>query len=83
MGISGLWSRLGNVILMLILNVLFSIVILMFAGAMLYYQLLFLFYAIVLPINFLVGLVPNFSNNGVKGITNLLGSVLKRQGYVL
>ncbi len=83
MGISGLWSRLGNVILMLILNVLFSIVILMFAGAMLYYQLLFLFYAIVLPINFLVGLVPNFSNNGVKGITNLLGSVLKRQGLCL
>jgi hypothetical protein len=83
MGISGLWSRLGNVILMLILNVLFSIAILMFAGAMLYYQLLFLFYAIVLPINFLVGLVPNFSNNGVKGITNLLGSVLKRQGLCL
>ena len=83
MGISGLWSRLGNVILMLILNVIFSIVILMFAGAMLYYQLLFLFYAIVLPINFLVGLVPNFSNNGVKGVTNLLGSVLKRQGLCL
>ncbi|MCR1953190.1 hypothetical protein NSA50_19580, partial [Clostridium sp. DSM 100503] len=83
MGISGLGVRLGNVILMLILNVIFSIVILMFAGAMLYYQLLFLFYAIVLPINFIVGLVPSFSNNGVKGITNLLGSVLKRQGLCL
>ena len=83
MGISGLWSRLGNVILMFFLNFIFSIVILMFAGAMLYYQLLFLFYAIVLPINFLVGLVPNFSNNGVKGIANLLGSVLKRQGLCL
>lgn len=83
MGISGLGSRLGNVMLMFFLNLILSIVILLFAGAMLYYQLLFLFYAIVLPINFLVGLVPSFSNNGVKGITNLLGSVLKRQGLCL
>lgn len=83
MSISGLSSRLGNVILIFFLNVIFSIVILLFAGAMLYYQLLFLFYAIVLPLNFLVGLVPAFSNNGVKGITNLLGSVFKRQGLCL
>ena len=83
MSISGLASRLGNVILIFFLNVIFSIVILLFAGAMLYYQLLFLFYAIVLPLNFLVGLVPAFSNSGVKGITNLLGSVFKRQGLCL
>lgn len=83
MSISGLAPRLGNVILIFFLNVIFSIVILLFAGAMLYYQLLFLFYSIVLPLNFLVGLVPTFSNNGVKGITNLLGSVFKRQGLCL
>ena len=83
MSISGLAPRLGNVILIFFLNIIFSIVILLFAGAMLYYQLLFLFYAIVLPLNFLVGLVPTFSNNGVKGITNLLGSVFKRQGLCL
>lgn len=83
MSIGGLASRLGIVLLLSILNLLFSIIILLFAGAMLYYQVLFLFYSIVLPLNLFAGLVPGFSSNAIKGVTNLLGSVFKRQALCL
>ncbi|MBL4932264.1 CD3337/EF1877 family mobilome membrane protein [Clostridium paridis] len=83
MSIGGLAARLGIVILTFFLNIIFSAVVLLFAGALLYYQLSFLFYAVVLPLNLTAGLIPGFSGNAIRGVTNLLGSVLKRQGLCL
>lgn len=83
MSISGLAPRLGNVLLMLILNLVLSCIVLLFVGAMLYYQILFLFYALTFPINFVVGMVPGRQNYAIKGIVNLLGAVFKRQGLSL
>lgn len=76
-------SRLGMVFFLFIFNIFISIFVFLLTGIMIFSQVLFIIYAMFLPISFLLSMIPTFNGMTKKAITKLFNVVMARAGITL
>lgn len=76
-------SRLGIVFFLFIFNIGITIFVFLLTGLMIFSQVLFIIYAIFLPISFLLSMIPTFDGMAKKAITNLFNIIMARAGITL
>jgi len=83
MSVNKVASRLGSVLLILIVDIAISIFILLLCGLMIFSQLIFILYILMLPICWVLSMIPTFSGMFRRSIERLFNVVLLRVGYTL
>lgn len=83
MASENVWSRLGNVLLIIIVNLIISIFVILLMGIMLLSQLFFMIYAMVLPFSMILSLLPNMGGKMLKSVVSLFNILLARTGICL
>lgn len=81
--ITNTMSRLGMVFFLFIFNIIISIFVFLLTGIMIFSQVLFIIYAMFLPISFLLSMIPTFNGITKKAITKLFNVVMARAGITL
>ncbi len=76
-------SRLGQVFFILIINIIISIFVFLLTGIMIFTQIMFIVYAMFLPISFLLSMIPTFENMSKKAILKLFNIIMARAGITL
>ncbi|WP_430605913.1 CD3337/EF1877 family mobilome membrane protein [Enterococcus sp. AZ037] len=76
-------SRLGMVVFLVLFNFGISIFIFLLTGIMIFSQILFILYAMFLPISFLLSMLPNFTNMGRTALMKLFNTIMLRAGITL
>ena len=76
-------TRLGTVVFLLLFNIGISIFVFLLTGIMIFSQVLFIIYAMFLPISFLLSMLPTFSGMGKKAIMKLFNTIMLRAGITL
>ncbi|MEK4303787.1 YtxH domain-containing protein [Oceanobacillus sp. FSL K6-0251] len=76
-------TRLGMVFFLFLFNIGISIFIFLLSGMMIFSQLLFIVFAIFLPISFLLSMIPSFENMGKQAIMKLFNVIMLRAGITL
>ncbi len=76
-------SRLGTVFFLFVFNLGISIFVFLLTGIMIFSQVLFIIFAMFLPISFLLSMLPNFDGMGRKAITKLFNVIMTRAGITL
>ncbi len=71
-------SRIIFICLIFLFVLIMAITLLIFIGRMTFYSLLFIFKAITLPFNFLLGLLPYYSRTAWKGLGGLISPLLMK-----
>lgn len=75
--------RLAMVLFLLIFNLLISVFVIMLCGMMLLSQIFFMLFAMVLPVTFLLGMIPGFDGMVKKAVVTLFNTILLRSGLTL
>ncbi|WP_099205519.1 CD3337/EF1877 family mobilome membrane protein [Scatolibacter rhodanostii] len=83
LSVSKIGNRLGTVIFLLLFNLLISLFVFFLCGIMIFSQVLFIIYATILPISFLLGMIPNFSNTWQRAVLKVFNALLVRTGITL
>lgn len=76
-------TRLGMVFFLFLFNIGISIFVFLLSGMMIFSQLLFIVFAIFLPISFLLSMIPSFENMGKQAIMKLFNVIMLRAGITL
>ena len=76
-------NRLGTVFFLFIFNIGISIFVFLLTGIMIFSQVLFIIYAMFLPVSFLLSMVPSFEGMSKRAITKLFNTILTRAGITL
>ncbi|HAB9279639.1 hypothetical protein HQ697_11455 [Enterococcus faecium] len=76
-------SRLGTVFFLFVFNIGISIFVFLLTGIMIFSQVLFIIFAMFLPISFLLSMLPNFDGMGRRAITKLFNVIMTRAGITL
>ncbi len=76
-------SRLGQVFFILIINIIISVFVFLLTGIMIFTQIMFIVYAMFLPISFLLSMIPTFENMTKKAILKLFNVIMARAGITL
>lgn len=76
-------NRLGMVFFLLIFNMGISIFVFLLASMMIFSQILFIIFAIFLPISFLFSMIPSYESMGRKAIVKLFNTIMMRAGITL
>lgn len=76
-------SRLGTVFFLFIFNIGISIFVFLLTGIMIFSQVLFIIYAMFLPISFLLSMIPSFDGMAKRSITRLFNVIMTRAGITL
>src|SRR5699024_6277142 len=76
-------TRLGMVFFLFLFNIGISIFVFLLSGIMIFSQLLFIIYAMFLPISFLLSMIPTFENMGKQAIMKLFNVIMLRAGITL
>lgn len=76
-------TRLGMVFFLFLFNIGISIFVFLLSGMMIFSQLLFIVFAIFLPISFLLSMIPTFENMGKQAILKLFNVIMLRAGITL
>lgn len=76
-------SRLGITFFIFIFNILISIFVFILTGIMIFSQVLFIVFAIFLPISFLLSMIPNFNHLMKTTIMRLFNVIMMRAGITL
>lgn len=76
-------SRLGMVFFLFIFNIGISIFVFLLTGIMIFSQVLFIIFAMFLPISFLLSMIPSFEGMGKRAITKLFNVIMTRAGITL
>lgn len=76
-------TRLGMVFFLFLFNVGISIFVFLLSGIMIFSQILFISYAMFLPISFLLSMIPTFENMGKQAIMKLFNVIMLRAGITL
>lgn len=76
-------SRLGTVVFLLIFNIGISLFVFMLTGIMIFSQVLFMIYAMFLPIGFLLSMIPTYEGMGKKAVVKLFNTIMTRAGITL
>lgn len=81
--ITGVVSRLGMVAFLFVFNAGISLFVLSLSGYMIMMQVLFMMYAMLLPISFVLALIPTYNGNIKKTIEKLFNVIMMRAGITL
>ena len=76
-------SRLGITFFIFIFNILISIFVFILTGIMIFSQVLFIIFAIFLPISFLLSMIPSFNHLMKTTIMRLFNVIMMRAGITL
>lgn len=76
-------SRLGTVFFLFFFNIGISIFVFLLTGIMIFSQILFIIYAMFLPVSFLLSMLPTFEGMSKRAITKLFNTILTRAGITL
>ena len=76
-------SRLGTVVFLFIFNIGISIFVFLLTGMMIFSQVLFIIYAMFLPISFILSMIPNYEGMAKKALTKLFNTIMLRAGITL
>lgn len=76
-------SRLGITFFIFIFNMLISIFVFILTGIMIFSQVLFIVFAIFLPISFLLSMIPSFNHLMKTTIMRLFNVIMMRAGITL
>nr|WP_228466013.1 hypothetical protein [Listeria seeligeri] len=76
-------SRLGTVFFLFIFNIGISIFVFLLTGIMIFSQVLFIIFAMFLPISFLLSMIPSFEGMSKRAITKLFNVIMTRAGITL
>lgn len=80
---SNLVMRLVMVIVLLVFNLIISFFIIMLAGTMLFSQVLFMVYAMVLPLSCIVSMIPGQANSWKKSAVKMFNTLLMKFGITI
>ena len=64
-------------------NIGISVFVFLLTGIMIFSQVLFIIYAMFLPVSFLLSMVPSFEGMSKRAITKLFNTILTRAGITL
>lgn len=76
-------TRLGMVFFLFIFNIGISIFVFLLTGIMIFSQILFIIYAMFLPMSFLLSMIPGFDNMAKRAIMKLFNVIMTRAGITL
>ena len=76
-------NRLGMVFFLLIFNLGITIFIFLLTGMMLFSQILFIIYAMFLPVSFLLSMIPTYANMAKQAIVRVFNAIMTRAGITL
>ena len=76
-------NRLGMVFFLLIFNLGITIFIFLLTGMMLFSQILFIIYAIFLPVSFLLSMIPTYENMAKQTVVRVFNAIMTRAGITL
>jgi len=76
-------NRLGMVFFLLIFNLGITIFIFLLTGMMLFSQILFIIYAIFLPVSFLLSMIPTYENMAKQAVVRVFNAIMTRAGITL
>lgn len=76
-------SRLGTVVFLFIFNIGISIFVFLLTGMMIFSQVLFIIYAMFLPVSFILSMIPTYEGMAKKALTKLFNSIMLRAGITL
>ena len=76
-------NRLGMVFFLLIFNLGITIFIFLLTGMMLFSQILFIIYAMFLPISFLMSMIPTYENMAKQAVVRVFNAIMTRAGITL
>ena len=76
-------NRLGMVFFLLIFNLGITIFIFLLTGMMLFSQILFIIYAIFLPVSFLLSTIPTYENMAKQAVVRVFNAIMTRAGITL
>lgn len=80
MSITKVPARFGNVLLLLIINIVISVFVLLLAGIMLLSQFLFIMFLLFLPISFLVSMMPGQEGKWKQAVIKVFNTMMMRAG---
>lgn len=76
-------NRLGTVFFLFVFNIGISIFVFLLTGIMIFSQVLFIIYAMFLPVSFILSMIPSFNGMSKRAITKLFNTILTRAGITL
>ena len=76
-------NRLGMVFFLLIFNLGITIFIFLLTGMMLFSQILFIIYAMFLPISFLLSMIPTYENMAKQAVVRVFNAIMTRAGIYM
>lgn len=76
-------SRLGTVVFLFIFNIGISIFVFLLTGMMIFAQVLFIIYAMFLPISFILSMIPTYEGMAKRALTKLFNTIMLRAGITL
>ena len=76
-------SRLGTVVFLFIFNIGISIFVFLLTGMMIFSQVLFIIYAMFLPVSFLLSMIPTYENMAKQAVVRVFNAIMTRAGITL
>ena len=76
-------TRLGMEVFLFIFNIGISIFVFLLTGMMIFSQVLFIIYAMFLPISFILSMIPTYEGMAKKALTKLFNTIMMRAGITL
>lgn len=76
-------SRLGTVVFLFFFNIGISVFIFLLTGMMIFSQVLFILYAMFLPVSFILSMLPTYESMAKKALTKLFNTIMLRAGITL
>ena len=76
-------NRLGTVFFLLFFNLGITIFVFLLTGMMLFSQILFIIFAMFLPISFLLSMIPSYESMAKQAIVRVFNTIMTRAGITL
>ena len=76
-------NRLGMVFFLLFLNLGITIFVFLLTGMMIFSQILFIIFAMFLPISFLLSMIPSYESMAKQAIVRVFNTIMTRAGITL
>ena len=76
-------TRLGMVVFLFIFNIGISAFVFLLTGMMIFSQVLFIIYAMFLPVSFILSMIPTYEGMAKKALTKLFNTIMMRAGITL
>ena len=76
-------TRLGMVVFLFNFNIGISAFVFLLTGLMIFSQVLFIIYAMFLPISFILSMIPTYEGMAKKALTKLFNTIMMRAGITL